>query len=109
MMTLDYAGGRVLVSDALSHALLEYSATIARTGGSELLRIPVLTAEGVRGLADIVVGPASQLLSTPTDEPEADLDDSEVISEIRARLSALQPAHAIPMDLQPDSAFDSDL
>jgi hypothetical protein len=96
MMKLDYAGGEVLVSDALSHALVEFSAHIARTGGSDNLMIPVLTLDGIRGNAEVVVGPASQLLSTPTDVPEVDLDDDRVIADIVLRTSALETARAFP-------------
>jgi hypothetical protein len=97
MMKLDYAGGEVLISDALSHALVEFSAHIARSGGSDNLSIPVLTLDGIRGDAEVVVGPASQLLSSPTDAPEVDLDDSRVVAEIVARTTALKPTRALPL------------
>jgi hypothetical protein len=105
MMKLDYAGGQVLLSDALCHALLNYSADIARTGGSENLHIPVMTVDGIRGLAEVVVGPASQLLATPTDAAEVDLDDSQAIDDIVARSAALQPSQGMPVahfDLRSD-------
>ena len=95
-MKLDYAGGEVLVSNALSHALAEFSAHIARTGGSDNLTIPVLTLDGIRGNAEVVVGPASQLLSSPTDVPEVDLDDDDAIADIVMRTSALETARAFP-------------
>jgi hypothetical protein len=97
MKKLDYAGGEVLVSDALSHALVEFSAHIARAGGSDNLRIPVLTLDGVRGDAEVVVGPASQLLSLPTDAPDVDLDDAQIVADILSRTAALRPAKALPL------------
>jgi len=96
-MKLDYAGGEVLISDAMSHALLEYSASIARTGGSENLLIPVFTLDGVQGMAEIVVGPASQLIATPTEQPHVDLGDQSVVDDIIARTTLLRPARAIPV------------
>jgi hypothetical protein len=105
MMKLDYAGGEVLVSDALCHALLNYSADIARTGGSENLRIPVLTADGARQFAEVVIGPASQLLATTIDTADVDLQDSVVIAEILGRSASLQPRRVVPMardEMMPD-------
>jgi hypothetical protein len=96
MMRLEYAGGEVLVSDALCHALLDYSAAVARGGGSEDFQIPVVTADGLRGLAEVVIGPASQLLATPTDVPEVDLDDDGIVKELIARAAALQTPKVIP-------------
>jgi hypothetical protein len=95
MMKLEYAGAEVFVSDALCHALMDFSATIARIGGSEDLTIPVITSEGVSGMAEIVVGPASQLLATPTNETpgnrrDGDLHDEEAVEEIRSRAASLQ-------------------
>jgi hypothetical protein len=97
MMKLDYAGGEVIISDALSHALAAYSADIARTGGSQALQIPVLTGSGLVGLAEIVVGPASQLLATPTGGPEIDLDDAAFVDGIHDRSAALQPSKPLPI------------
>lgn len=110
MMKLDYAGGQVLVSDQLCHVLLTYSADVARAGGSETLQIPVVTIDGIRGIAEVVVGPASQLLATPTDMPDVDLDDTHAIEEIVARTAATKPPKALPVsasDLTAD--LDSDL
>jgi hypothetical protein len=104
MMKLEYAGAEVFVTDALCHALMDFSATIARIGGSEDLTIPVITSEGVPGMAEIVVGPASQLLATPTNETpgnrrDADLDDDDAVEEIRARAANLQhPSPATAFD-----------
>lgn len=95
-MRLEYAGGGVLVSDALCHALLDYSAAVARGGGSEDLQIPVVTAEGLHGLAEVVIGPASQLLATPTDAPEVDLGDDDVVRDLLARSAALQKPKVVP-------------
>jgi hypothetical protein len=110
MKKLDYAGGEVLVSDALSHALAEFSAHIARAGGSDNLRIPVLTLDGLRGDAEVVVGPASQLLSSPTDAPDVDLGDAQIVAEIVARTALLKPSRAVPLtDDTPRELGDLDL
>jgi hypothetical protein len=107
MMKLDYAGGEVTVSDDLCHALLAYSAEIAKTGGSENLAVPVITPEGVRGMAEIVVGPASQLLASPTDDAEVDMHDADIITDIRRRSAALGPSKAVPIpDGQGTPDFD---
>jgi len=109
MMRLEYAGGEVLVSDALCHALLDYSAAVARGGGSEDMQIPVVTAEGLHGLAEVVIGPASQLLATPTDAAEVDLNDGEIVAELQARSAALQTHEVVPSAEPVDQRFYDDL
>ena len=109
-MKLDYAGGEVLVSDELCHALLSFSAEIAKTGGSDDLRIPVITVDGIQGFAEIVVGPASQLLATPTDAAQVDLEDSDVVADIVTRSAALKPSRVLPVsDADQMSNFDDPL
>jgi hypothetical protein len=107
MMKLEYAGGELLISDGLSHALMDYSSAIARTAGSANLEIPVLTLDGVRGLAELVIGPASQLLAAPTDAPNVDLGDGAIIDDILSRTAALGPHSAVPFT-EPDPAEDLD-
>jgi hypothetical protein len=97
MIKLDYAGGEVIISNELSHALLDFAADVARAGGSVNLRVPMVTTDGLRGEAEMVIGPASQLIAIPSDTAEIDLHDESVIADIRARSAAFQPSKALPL------------
>jgi hypothetical protein len=79
MMRLKYAGGEVFVSDEASHALLHYAEGLALSDSSDTVALPVVTIDGVAGVAEILIGPASQLLALPAAE-KFDLDDAEVIA-----------------------------
>jgi hypothetical protein len=94
MMRLKYAGGEVFVSDEASHALLHYAEGLALSDSSDTVALPVVTIDGVAGVAEILIGPASQLLALPAAE-KFDLDDAEVIASMREKLAALQPSRPI--------------
>jgi hypothetical protein len=52
---------------------------------------PCLTPKNQRGLAHILIGPASQLLSVPTDDIGVDLDDARLVELLESRTKSLDP------------------
>lgn len=78
MHRVHYAGGSVLTGDAIAAALLEYAAALARNASSATVEVPVREENGRRGVAEVLIGPASQLVSTH----EPDLDDDALDDEI---------------------------
>jgi hypothetical protein len=105
MMKLEYAGGEVLLSDEASHALLQYAEGLAIINSSDTVALPVMTVDGVPGIAEILIGPASQLLSLPAAE-SFEIDDAAAVEHMRAKLAALQPSR--PMAAETGAAFSAD-
>jgi hypothetical protein len=89
MMKLEYAGGEVLVSDEASHVILRYAESLAMHNASDTISIPVVTVEGVPGVAEILIGPASQLLALPS--------------------AALQPSRAVASNPESSSQVADDM
>ena len=105
MMKLEYAGGEVLLSDEASHVLLKYAEALAILSSSDTVALPVVTVEGVPGTAEILIGPASQLLSLPV-TMSYEIDDADAIQLMRTKLAALQPSRPIATDPEANASTD---
>ncbi|MEI3867991.1 hypothetical protein V6S02_12990 [Microbacterium sp. CCNWLW134] len=92
----------MLTSDEVSKALLRYARALADTHTSDVVSIPVLEEGGSQGSAHFLIGPASQLYSTPVAEPIVEIDDPELVEELQRRTSRLQPSVAEWPDMMHD-------
>ncbi|NYF16655.1 hypothetical protein HDC37_001480 [Microbacterium sp. AK009] len=84
----------MLTSDEVSTALLRYARALADTHTSDVVSIPVLEEGGARGSAHFLIGPASQLYSTPVAEAVEEINDPELVQELQRRANRLQPSVA---------------
>jgi hypothetical protein len=91
MRKLYYAGGSIIVSDQVSKAIMRYARALAKADAADLVAMPGFTTENKRGVAHVLIGPSSQLLSTPTEEMELDLDDSRLVEILESRTKNLDP------------------
>ncbi len=106
MKTIHYAGDAILTSDALADAVVEYAASLARVEGSAELTIPVLLEDGSQSTASMLLGPASQLISTAAPSVKDSIDDADLVAEIVAATLALGPIKAEPVDSAPVGGID---
>jgi hypothetical protein len=91
MRRLHYAGGSVITADPVCKATLRYARALAENRTSDVVSIPVLSEGGTVGLAHLLIGPASQLLSTPVLDPAEDFPDDGIVAELERRTRGLQP------------------
>ncbi|MFE1646021.1 hypothetical protein [Microbacterium sp. P01] len=110
MRRLHYSGGYVLTPDAVSTALLRYARALADNATSDVVSIPVLEEGGARGYAHFLVGPASQLYSTPVAESVEEVVDAELVEELEKRTRRLQISTPVWPDMidEPDSPLGID-
>jgi hypothetical protein len=102
MMRLEYAGGAVLTGSAIADALLRYAAALARAGTAISIDVPGRTSEGIEGTFQILLGPSSQILVEPTDDP-AEVVDQEFLADLERRIDLLErPPYVVPWDEPPD-------
>jgi hypothetical protein len=97
MHRVQYAGGSVLTGDAIANALLEYAAALARNATSATVEIPVREADGKRGVAQVLIGPASQLVSTHEPGTTDDIEDDELVESFALATRRLAPANGSPI------------
>ena len=95
MDRVHYAGHSVLTGTEIAHALLDYAQALALTGGSATVEIPTLNGDGSAGRSEILVGPASQLISDNEDSEHADVVDETLVAYLREEAVKLR-AHGAP-------------
>jgi hypothetical protein len=97
MHRVQYAGGSVLTGDDIATALLEYAAALARNASSATVEIPVREADGERGVAQVLIGPASQFVSTHEPGNAAEIEDAALVESFSLATRRLAPASGSPL------------
>lgn len=90
MDRIHYAGDTVLTGSDIAHALLEYARALAQAGTAETVEIPTVNEQGEHVKAEILVGPASQLISHEEEVPFDEVIDGPLVAELRRRTENLQ-------------------
>lgn len=110
MRKLYYTGGYVLVSDQVCKALLRYARALAVSNSSDVVTVPAISDERKLGSVHMLIGPASQLFSTPTDDLGTELEDGEVVNYMERKTRELQPHRPVWAkemdDIAPVEAYD---
>lgn len=91
MRELFYAGGSAIISDQTCKAVLRYARALARANTADIVVFPALTDKHRKGYAHFLIGPSSQLMSSPTDDVGLDLDDPAVVEILESRTLKLDP------------------
>lgn len=107
MDKITYAGESFLTGSAIAHALLDYAQALAQTASSAMVPIPTVDDMGQRVQSEILLGPASQILSTnvTTDLPE--LDDAELVARLSKAAERLRvEGPAAPRPLADDAVVE---
>ncbi len=92
MRRLQYASGFVLTGDRTCKAILRYARALAEAGKSDVVMVPVITDIGSRGFAHMLIGPGSEIFSTPVEQAVDEPEDAEVIQDLEQRTMMLQPS-----------------
>lgn len=95
MERIHYAGGTIVTGTDISRALLDYAAVLARNEASTTIDVPVRDEEGHRTHANLLIGPASQLISVTEPSDLEEIVDEELVAELRAKTERLGPPRAI--------------
>lgn len=111
MRKLHYSSGYVLLADQTCKAVMRYARALAQAHESDVVMIPIITEGGSRAYAHMLIGPASQIFSTPVEKPSEEPVDEEVVLELErrtARLHPTRPEWPSEMTDVPDVHFDFD-
>jgi hypothetical protein len=93
MKRLAYAGGSLVTGDAVTDAVLDYAAALARAGQADRIRVPALGVDDEITVFDMVIGPASQLIAEPVDVDHDELVDPELVADLRLRGRRARAGH----------------
>lgn len=91
MRMLHYAGGSVMVADQTCKAVLRYARALAKAEAADLVVFPALSTDHTQGMAHILIGPSSQILSVPMEDIGVDLEDPRMVEILEARTMKLDP------------------
>lgn len=103
MKRIFYASGSVLTGDSMAEAVVRYAEALAMRDTSDTIDIPIALDSGGLGRAQLLIGPASQLVVVPEEgggpaqvghEPE----DEETLKELARRASLLSSPHPLASD-----------
>ena len=100
MRRILYAGSVFYTGDAIAEALLEYARALARQGIADAVFVPGRTAEGDLSLVELLIGPASQIVSEPVELFGGELEDAALVDrlgDLTAQLAPRKPT-AEPFD-----------
>ncbi len=90
MRKIVYAGGTFYTGNDVAEALLEYAGALARSSTAATVVIPGRTPDGAVGEVEVLIGPASQLISEPVpDEDLLEIVDVDVTERLRGLTAGL--------------------
>ena len=85
-----------MVPDAVCEAIMTFAAALAGERVSDVVRVPVMDEAGVVTHASILIGPASQLYTTPAPDASEIYVAPGLVEEILHRAAVLAPARRSP-------------
>jgi hypothetical protein len=96
MDQIQYAGNTLVTGSKIAHAVLAYAQALASNGDSATVSIPILHDDGSVVTAEILIGPASQLIAEPYESASPEVEDADVVSHLNEEAAKLRTPHAVP-------------
>ncbi|QEW04067.1 hypothetical protein [Microbacterium lushaniae] len=90
MDRIHYAGDSILTGTDIARALLDYAQALAQVGSAATVEIPTIDEAGEPGRSDILVGPASQLISSSAQVAHEELVDEKLVDQLREKTRNLR-------------------
>jgi hypothetical protein len=89
MRTVSYGGESFITSDDGADALLGFAAAAALSDFADVIHMPAIGEDGEPIIADLVVGPSSELLVVPCNSPFDEPDTTEIAATLRRMTAKL--------------------
>ncbi|ANF30327.1 hypothetical protein A0130_00280 [Leifsonia xyli] len=91
MRRIVYAGTAFYTGDMLAEALLEYARALGQQGIADTVFVPGRTIQGEFDHVEVLIGPASQIVSEPVELIGPELQDPQLVDRLRALTAQLAP------------------
>jgi hypothetical protein len=91
MRTIAYLSQVLVTDDAIAELVLEYARTLAVHSTSDTVTIPVVDADGAITSVELLIGPASQMMTGSSEHDPVDLDAASTLSALQAKINRLEP------------------
>jgi hypothetical protein len=96
MRRLSYAGGFLDTSDEIAGALLDYAAMLANHDRADTIHVPAIGLPGGADTVELLIGPASQLVSTPIDDVRTEPAGEAFLADLDARTQRMERRYEVP-------------
>ena len=101
MKRISYAEDHLVTGDDIADAVMAYAQALAMTGRSDSIAVPAVDAGGTARLFTVLVGPASQMLTSDAltvDEARGEeIRDERLVADLAARTQALAGPSPVPV------------
>ncbi|RNB51143.1 hypothetical protein EDM22_05500 [Agromyces tardus] len=98
MRYVRYAGETLLTGDAIAEALVQLAEVAAEHRSAARIRIPMQLLGGDVGQATLLLGPASEIVTTPGPLDVEELVDEPTVAEIDERIWGFERRHDDPRE-----------
>jgi hypothetical protein len=105
MELIHYAGGELLTGDAIAKSVLDYAKALAMKDSSDEVEIPIRREDGSLGTAQLLIGPASQLVAETVRTDFEDIKDDELVAQLQRNTARLADPTPI-IDGSPSTSDD---
>lgn len=82
MNRIHYAGDSFLTGTEIADALVDYAQALAQVQAAATVELPVLHDDGSSGNVKVLVGPASQLVSSPEHSDVEEMIDDGLVTHL---------------------------
>jgi hypothetical protein len=111
MRTIAYLSQVLVTDDHVAELVLEYARTLAVHNTSDTVVIPVVDKDGAVTSVELLIGPASQMMTGFSERDPIDLDAASTLAALRAKINKLEPEPLDSVDQErgdwDDTHFDA--
>jgi hypothetical protein len=90
-----YGENRVMTGDAIAEAVLAYAAALGQNGTTDIVEVPTADEDGVAVTAELLLGPASQVMVEVAPEDALQPEDDALVAELVRRTAAVGGARFV--------------
>jgi hypothetical protein len=108
MHQISYSGDTFVTSDDIAAKVLDYARALGQAGSDDTIEIPAVDESGAVWNVQLLIGPASELVSRQVEGDDQDLHADELLAELDRRIASFEGGshHAVSPD--PDAPQDFD-
>lgn len=85
MKYLVYGDNKVMTGDAIADAVIAYAAALGQNGTTDIVEVPTMDELGQAATAEVLVGPASQVMVEVAPDDELEPEDTLLVDELHRR------------------------
>lgn len=89
MKYIVYGENKIMTGDRIAHAVLAYAAALGENGTTDIVDVPTADEYGQAVTAELLLGPASQVMVEVAPDDELEPEDDGLVAELVRRTAAV--------------------